>query len=68
MFAAGSRGGPPEILSGYHRRHEVLADIVDARNLRHIHWLKWLAYYMIRRVERFGAQPLLFVEFVSVCL
>jgi hypothetical protein len=38
---------------------------VDARNERHINWL---GFIMVRRVERFGARSLPFVEFASVRL
>jgi hypothetical protein len=66
MFAGRSGGSPQEILFGYHRTHEVLTNFVDAGHLRHILWLKWLGCYMIRRVERFGAQSRRFIQFASV--
>lgn len=53
------------ILSIYHDRHQVLTNFVDARNTRHIRWLKWQGFHMIRRVETFGAQSLPFIEFAS---
>ena len=54
------------LLQDYQERHRVLTNFIDARNERHIKWLKWMGFHMIRRVEKFGAQSLPFIEFASV--
>ena len=51
-----------------HERHKILTNFVDARNARHIRRLQWLGFIMVRRVERFGAGSLPFVEFMSLRL
>jgi len=48
-----------------HERFELLTNFVDARNTRHHGWLKWLGFTFIRRVEKFGAHSLPFIEFAS---
>jgi hypothetical protein len=54
------------IFRDYQDRFQVLTNFVDVRNERHIKWLKWLGCHMIRRVEKFGAQSLPFIEFASI--
>ena len=54
------------IFQDYQSRYRVLTNFVDARNERHIKWLRWLGCHMIRRVEKFGAQSLPFIEFASI--
>jgi hypothetical protein len=53
------------IIGDYRDRFEILTNFVDARNERHIRWLKRLGFHMLRRVETFGAQSLPFIEFAS---
>lgn len=48
-----------------HQRFELLTNFIDARNERHIKWLKWLGFKFLRRIERFGVQSLPFYEFAS---
>lgn len=54
-----------QVYQAYHEQYRVLTNFVDARNERHIEWLRWLGFHMLRRVERFGAQSLPFIEFAS---
>ncbi|MFG1395868.1 hypothetical protein [Roseixanthobacter pseudopolyaromaticivorans] len=46
-----------------HQRYPLLTNMVDARNTRHIRWLEWMGFTMLRRVERWGAASLPFIEF-----
>jgi hypothetical protein len=55
-----------DLFRQYHERYEVLTNFVDARNTRHIKWLKWLGCHMVRKVDRFGPHSLPFLEFASV--
>lgn len=48
-----------------HERYELLTNFIDARNERHLKWLKWMGFKFIRRIEHFGAQSLPFIEFAS---
>lgn len=48
-----------------HQRFDLLTNFIDARNTRHIKWLQWLGFTLIRRVDKFGAQSLPFIEFAS---
>lgn len=54
-----------ELLDKFHERYELLTNYIDARNSRHIRWLKFMGFTLIRRVDRFGAQSLPFIEFAS---
>lgn len=54
-----------KIWDDYHARYELLTNFTDARNTRHHKWLKWLGAHFIRRVDKFGAQSLPFLEFAS---
>ncbi len=54
-----------ELLDGFHERYDLLTNFMDERNTRHLKWLKWMGFKLIRRVECFGAQNLPFIEFAS---
>ena len=54
-----------ELLDEFHQRYELLTNFIDERNTRHIRWLKWMGFTLIRRVESFGAQSRPFIEFAS---
>jgi hypothetical protein len=49
----------------WHARFELLTNYIDERNTRHIRWLKWMGFTIIRRHESFGAQSRPFLEFAS---
>lgn len=51
--------------NGFHMRYPILTNFVDARNERHLKWLRWLGCVFPRRIERFGAAGIPFIEFVS---
>ena len=53
------------IVDKLHEHFEVLTNFVDARNTRHIKWLEWLGFVMLRRIEKFGAQSLPLYDFYS---
>jgi hypothetical protein len=53
------------VWNNFHDRYPILTNFVDERNTRHIKWLKWMGCVFPRRVERFGASGLPFLEFVS---
>lgn len=61
-FVTASKKGLEEA----HQRYPILTNFIDARNTRHIRWLRWMGFYLIRRVESFGAQSLPFIEFASI--
>ena len=48
-----------------HQRFDLLTNFIDARNTRHIQWLKHLGFTMLRRVDKFGFAGLPFIEFAS---
>lgn len=52
-----------ELLQKFHERYELLTNFIDERNERHVKWLSWMGFKQLRRVERFGAQNLPFIEF-----
>ena len=54
-----------ELYDEAHTRFDLLTNFIDARNTRHIKWLKFLGFTMIRRVEQFGAENRPFIEFAS---
>lgn len=54
-----------EIFETYHHRYELLTNFIDARNERHIKWLRFMGFHFIRRIEKFGAGSLPFYEFAS---
>ena len=50
------------LCQGYH----MVGNFVDARNLVHIRWLKWLGFTFVGRHEEYGIEKLPFYEFVLV--
>ena len=48
-----------------HEHFDYLVNFIDARNTRHIDWVKWLGAKMIRRIDEFGAEGRPFYEFIS---
>lgn len=60
-FAAISKAA----MEGLHQDHELLVNFIDARNTKHIQWLKWLGFKMVRRIDKFGPFSLPFIEFAS---
>lgn len=53
------------IIAKMHEHYPVLTNFIDARNTRHIKWLQWLGFKLIRRVDEFGPLSLPFYEFYS---
>lgn len=53
------------LLDEAHKEYELLMNFIDARNTRHQKWLKWMGFAGLRRIEKFGAQSLPFIEFAS---
>lgn len=49
----------------FHERYDLLTNFIDARNERHLKWLKWLGFVAVRQWDRFGAHGLPFIEFAS---
>lgn len=47
-------------------RYEILWNYVDARNVLHIKWLKWLGFTFINKHENYGYGQLPFYEFVQI--
>ena len=60
-FAAAS----PVTVEAMHDGYDLLTNFIDERNTRHIIWLKWLGFRMIRRIDKFGPHSLPFLEFAS---
>lgn len=46
--------------------YDVLFNCVDARNLVHIKWLKWMGFTFINKHEHYGAEGRPFYEFVRI--
>lgn len=44
---------------------DVVGNVVDARNISHIRWLRWLGFRFVRTVPKFGHLGLPFHEFVK---
>lgn len=57
-----------EWLDKFHEDYDVLTNLIDERNTRHLQWLQWMGFKFIRRVPSFGAENRPFIEFVSVNL
>jgi hypothetical protein len=54
-----------ELYEEAHQRFDLLTNFIDARNRRHIVWLRSLGFVMLRRVEKFGYAGTPFIEFAS---
>lgn len=54
-----------EMISRLHEMYPLLTNFIDERNTRHIRWLKWLGFKMLRRIEQFGPESRPFIEFAS---
>ena len=48
------------------KKHSILMNYVDARNITSIKWLKHLGFVLIKRVEEFGIGKKPFYEFVRI--
>lgn len=55
-----------EQLSYQEKPYEVLTNFVDARNVVHIKWLRWMGFTILREVENYGAEKRTFYEFARV--
>jgi hypothetical protein len=44
----------------------VLTNLMDKRNTLHRRWLQWLGFVFIRRIEKWGARSLPFIEFARI--
>jgi len=55
-----------KIFDYFNTRHPLLTNYIDARNTRHIEWLRWLGCKFLRVVDNFGAEGRPFIEFVSI--
>lgn len=47
-------------------RYPLLHNVIDARNVVHIRWLRWMGFVFIRRIPDFGVEQRLFFEFVRI--
>lgn len=54
-----------ELLSEIHQDYDLLTNFIDARNERHIRWLRFMGFKKVRDVECYGAENRHFIEFVS---
>jgi hypothetical protein len=54
-----------ELLDTFHQDYDLLTNFMDERNERHLKWLRWMGFKLVRRVERYGAENRPFIEFVS---
>ena len=48
------------------KKHSILMNYVDARNITSIKWLKHLGFVLIKRIEKFGVDKKPFYEFVRI--
>ena len=48
------------------KKHSILMNYVDARNITSIKWLKHLGFVLINRVEKFGVDKKPFYEFIRI--
>lgn len=44
----------------------LITNVVDARNSLHINWLRWLGFKFLRRIDRWGARSVPFIEFARI--
>lgn len=55
-----------EFLKSAHQRFPLLWNVIDARNVVHIKWLKRFGFTAIRRHERLGVEQRPFIEFIRI--
>ena len=53
------------VLDLYHKSFPVLYNYIDARNLVHLKWLRWLGFNFIKVHYNFGYEKRKFIEFVK---
>ncbi len=51
------------MLQRLHQDYPILTNLVDARNTLHQRWLRWLGFKFLRRIEKWGAHSIPFLEF-----
>jgi hypothetical protein len=61
-FLRQSKSWLKTICEGY----DLVGNLVDERNDKHVKWLKWLEFKFIRRYDEFGALGLPFLEFAKI--
>lgn len=49
-----------------HAKYPILTNHVDARNAVHIKWLRFMGFSFLRRIERWGAEGIPFIEFARL--
>ena len=54
------------MLAKLHKDYPILTNMVDARNTLHIRWLKWLGFVFTRKIEKWGAHGVPFIEFARL--
>jgi hypothetical protein len=58
----------PYWLNRLHSRYRVLGNVIDARNVLHLRWLKWLGFELGERIEKFDFEQRPFFVFRRVAL
>ena len=54
------------LVEEWQKRFPILQNFIDARNVTHIRWLRWLDFTFISRREQHGPFGLPFYEFVRI--
>jgi len=62
-FLRGSRLWLPRLEEGY----DMVGNLVDARNLAHVRYLRWLGFGFPRVHKSYGHEGRPFLEFVKLC-
>lgn len=46
-------------------RYDVIGNLIDARNITHQRWLRWLGFSFLRKEAKWGAHSVPFYEFAK---
>ncbi len=56
----------PKVLEMLHRKYPLLGNHIDARNTKHVYWLRRLGFSFLRTIPEFGVQRRPFHEFARL--
>ena len=56
-----------QFLAFMERPYLAIGNVIDARNVVHIRWLKWMGFTFINCIPEYGIERRPFLEFIKLC-
>lgn len=58
--------GSIRVVTAMNNEYPILTNMMDERNTLHKKWLRWLGFSFLRRIDRWGARSVPFLEFARL--